>query len=107
MNTVSFACDFYITIVDRDGRGSVFRDQCVLQDNVLLPMESIHFNAVMQTYLDGEPHIVIAAYGKRSGVYLLHAMTLGEVRSLPFKRDVSCVCIDVTGTKAFFGTESG
>ena len=54
-----------------------------------------------------EPCIAIAGCGKGAGVYLRHAVTLGEVRSLPYKEDVYCVCINATGTKLLFGTQSG
>ncbi len=85
----------------------MFRDQEVIHSNVQLPMQWIYYDAVAATYVDGEPCIAIAGNGKGAGVYLRHAMTLGEVRSLPYKEDVYCVCINATGTKLFFGTESG
>ena len=72
-----------------------------------LPIEHVHHNAVAATYVDGEPCIAITAWGEGSGVYLRHAVTLGEVRSLPYKEDVCCLCINATGTKLFFGTNSG
>ncbi len=72
-----------------------------------LPMEWITHNAVAAAYIDGEPCIAIAGCGQGAGVYLRHAVTLGEVRSLPYKEDVYCVCINATGTKLFFGTHSG
>ena len=72
-----------------------------------LPMETVCYNAVAATYMDGEPCIAIAGQGKGAGVYLRHAVTLGEVRSLPYKEGVNCVCINATGTKLFFGTEAG
>ncbi len=70
-------------------------------------MEHVYRNAVAARYVDGEPCIAVAGYGKGAGVYLRHALTLGEVRSLPYKEDVYCVCINASGTKLFFGTESG
>ncbi len=72
-----------------------------------MPMHRVWYNAVAATYIDGEPCIAIVGQGKRAGVYLRHAVTLGEVRSLPYKEDVWCVCINATGTKLFFGTQSG
>ncbi len=88
--------------------------------NVQLPMEVVGFNAftaryadgepciaVAATHVDGEPCIAIAGCGKGAGVYLRHAVTLEEVRSLPYKENVNCVCINTTGTKLFFGTKSG
>ena len=85
----------------------MFRDQEVIHSNVQLPIDNILRNAVAATYVDGEPCIVIAGHGKRAGVYLLHAVTLGGLRSLPYKENVLCVCINTTGTKLFFGTQSG
>ena len=70
-------------------------------------MSCVYGNAVVSTYLDGEPCIAFAGVGKGAGIYIWHAVTLGEVRSLPYKKDVNCVCINTTGTKLFFGTESG
>ena len=67
----------------------------------------VSINAVTPMYLDGEPCIAIAGYGEGSGVYIRHAITLGEVRSLPYKENVYCVCINAAGTKLYFGTESG
>ncbi len=57
--------------------------------------------------LDGEPCIAIVGNGEGAGVYIRHAVTLCEVRSLPYKDDVFCVCINAAGTKVFFGTASG
>ncbi len=70
-------------------------------------MHGVFPNAVVATYKNGEPCIVIAGYGKGAGVYLRHAVTLVEVRSLPYKEGVSCICLNATGTKVFFGTKSG
>ncbi len=69
-------------------------------------MEHVDRNAVAATYVDGEPCIAITGFGKGAGVYLRHAVTLGEVRSLPCKEDVYCVCINAAGTKLYFGTKS-
>jgi hypothetical protein len=79
----------------------------VIHSNVQLPIKIVNRNAVVAMYVDGEPCIAIAGYGKGAGVYLRHAVTLGEVRSLPYREDVYCVCINATGTKLFFGTHSG
>jgi hypothetical protein len=57
--------------------------------------------------VDGEPCIAIAGSGKEFGVYLRHAVTTMEVRSLPYKERVNGVCINATRTKLFFGTGSG
>ncbi len=85
----------------------MYRDQDVIQPYVQLPMESVLINAVAATYLDGEPCIVVAGWGYGAGVYLRHAVSLCEVRSLPTsKDDVTCVC-NVIGTKLLFGTKSG
>jgi hypothetical protein len=97
---------FIITVHD-DGQASVFRDQEEIHSNVQMPIEKIYHNAVVPTYLDGEPCIAIAGYGKGSGVYLRHAVTMGDVKSLPYKENVYCVCINVTEAKLFFGTHSG
>jgi hypothetical protein len=70
-------------------------------------MQMTHFNAAVGTYVDGGPCIAVAGYGKRAGVYIRHAVTLEEVRSLPFKENVYCICINATKTKFFFGTQSG
>ncbi len=70
-------------------------------------MEWVSYNVLVATYLDGEPCIAIAGQGEGAGVYLRHAVTLGEVRSLPCKEGVHCVCINATGTKLFFGTQLG
>jgi hypothetical protein len=99
--------DAFITTVNCYGRGSVFRDQEVIHSNVQLPMQKVIPNAVAATYLDGEPCIAIAGWGNGSGVYLRHAVTLGEIRSLPYKEGVFCVCVTSTGTRLLFGTESG
>ena len=85
----------------------MFRDQEVIHSNVQLPIERIYTFAVVATYLDGEPCIAVGGFGEGAGVYLRHAVTLGEVRSLPYKENVYCVCINATGTKLFFGTKSG
>jgi hypothetical protein len=70
-------------------------------------MEKVYCNAVAATYMNGEPCMAIAGFDEGAGVYLRHAVTLGEVRSLPYKENVYCVCINATGTKLFFGTKSG
>ncbi len=85
----------------------MLRDQEVIHSNVHLPMKNVDRNAVAATYVDGEPCIAVAGYGQGAGVYLLHAVTLGEVRSLPYKENVYCICINTTRTKLFFGTQSG
>ncbi len=72
-----------------------------------LPIEGVNRFDVAATYVDGEPCIAIAGCGKGAGVYLRHAVTLGEVRSLPYKEEVNCVCINASGSKLFFGTDSG
>ncbi len=72
-----------------------------------LPMERVDRNAIVSMYIDGEPCVAIAAVGKGAGVYFRHAVTLGEVRSLPHKENVQCLCINDSGTKLFFGTKSG
>jgi hypothetical protein len=103
----SFDCNSFVTTVDRKGRGSVFRDQELIHSNIQLPMAVVDSGAVAPTFLDGEPCIAIAGWGKGAGVYIRHAVTLAELRSLPYKEDVHCLCIDITGTKLFFGTKSG
>ena len=97
----------FIVTVNSLGQASVFRDQEAIHSNVQLQMQWVNRNAVAATFLDGEPCIAIAGSGKGAGVYLRHAVTLAEVRSLPYKEDVYCVCIHATGTKLFFGTKSG
>ncbi len=97
---------FFVTF-NRNGQVSVFRNQEVIHSKVQLPMDRIEFNAVAAAYVDGEPCIAIAGRGKGAGVYLRHAVTLGEVRSLPYKEDVYCVCVNAPQTKVFFGTASG
>ena len=72
-----------------------------------LPMKEVCHNAVAATYLDGEPCIAIVGWDKGAGVYIRHAVTLGVVRSLPYKEDVYCVCFNATKTNLFFGTLSG
>ncbi len=73
-----------------------------------LPKKKVESNnAFATTYTDGEPCIVMAVYGQGAGVYIRHAVTMDEMRALPYKEDVYCVCINATGTKVFFGTESG
>ncbi len=83
----------------------MFRDQEVVHSNVQLPMEGVA--DIVAMYVDGEPCIAIVGWGRGAGVYIRHAVTLGEVRSLPYKEDVTCVCINFAGTKLFFGTHSG
>ncbi len=85
----------------------MFRDQEVIHYNVQLPSGDLLFNAVAATYVHGEPCIAIAGCGNGAGVYVRHAVTLGEMISLPYKEDVLCVCINSTVTKLFFGTVSG
>jgi hypothetical protein len=102
-----FDHDIFVTTVNVDGRASVFRDQEVIHSNEQLPMEKVTRGAVGPAFSDGEPCIAVAGFGKGAGVYLRHAVTLGEVRSLPYKDDVLCVCVNATGNKLFFGTESG
>jgi hypothetical protein len=94
-------------IVNRKGQCSVFRDQDEIHSNVQLPMEDVNGNAVVATYVDGEPCVVIAGFNKGAGVYIRQALTLGEVKSLPYKDSVYCLCIDAAGTNVFFGTSSG
>ncbi len=83
------------------------RDQEVVHSSLQLPMQFVFYNAVVATYVDGEPCIAVAGFGEGAGVYLRHAATLSEVRSLPYTEDVYCVCINATGTKMFFGTHTG
>jgi hypothetical protein len=104
---MSFGSDAFIVAVNRQGQCFVFRDQEVIHSKVQLPMEGVVCNAVAAMCMDGEPCIAVAGWGKGAGVYIRHAVTLLEVRSLPYKEDVFCVCINATGTKLFFGTESG
>ncbi len=103
----SFDLCVFVTTVKYDGQASVFRDQEVIHSNAQLPMETVCRNAVAATHVAGEPCIAAAGCGKGAGVYLRHAVTLVEVRSLPYKKDVYCVCMNATGTKLFFGTKSG
>jgi hypothetical protein len=84
----------------------VFRDQEVIHANVQ-SVQKVDFNAVVAFFVHGEPCIAIAGYGKGAGVELRHAVTLGVVTSLPYKKGVYCVCINATRTKLFFGTQSG
>jgi hypothetical protein len=79
----------------------------VIHSNVQLPMASVSVNAVVAMYLDDEPCIAIAGRGEGAGVYIRHAVTLCEMSSLPYHEDVHCLCLNDTGTKIFFGTESG
>ncbi len=85
----------------------MFRDQEVIHSNLQLPMQRVYYNAVAATFADGEPCIAVAGCDKRAGVYLRHAIILGEVRALQYKEDVECICINASGTKLFFGTKSG
>ncbi len=94
-------------MVNMKGQCSVFRDQDVIHFNVQLPMERVGLNAVAAMYMDGEPCIAIAGWSDGAGVYIRHAVTLSEVRSLPYKEDVWCICFNASGIKLFFGTESG
>ncbi len=92
----------------------MFRDQEVIHSDVKLS-KVIHSDVqlstevgnVVATYVDGEPCIVIAGNKKGAGVYLQHVVTLEVSRYLPCKELVTCVCINATGTKAFFGIVSG
>ncbi len=77
----------------------------MIHANLQLPLEGV--DSAAATYMDDEPCIVIAGKGKRAGVYLRYAVTLGELRSLPYKEDVNCVCMNATRTKLYFGTQSG
>ncbi len=99
-------CTFIVT-VNGNGLVSVFRGQELIHYNVQLPMEEVYFSALFVTYLDGEPCLAIAGYGKEAGVCLRHAVTLDEVRSPPYKGLVYCMCMNAAGTNVFFGTHSG
>ena len=57
--------------------------------------------------VDGVPCVVVATCGKGRGVYIHHALSGQLMRSLPFRKDVPCVCINRSGTLVVFGTESG
>ncbi len=85
----------------------MFRDQEVIHSNVQLPMNKVGPNVIVAGYMDGELCIAYAGRGKGAGVYLRHALTLGELKLLPYKEDVHCVCFNATGTKMLFGTQSG
>ncbi len=103
MNTLDSSS--FVVIVAANGQCSVLRDQEIIYNNVQLPMEQVE--DAVTTYVDAEPCVIIAAGGKAAGVYLLHAVALIKVRSLPYKEDVNCVCVNTTATKIFFGTMSG
>jgi hypothetical protein len=96
-----------MTTINENGQASVFCDQESIHSNVQLPMEGVFRNSVVATYMDGEPCIIVAGFGNGAGVYLRHAVTLGEVRSLPYKESVFCICIHANATKVFFGSQSG
>jgi hypothetical protein len=93
--------------VSHTGQCSVFRDQEAIHFNVQLPVKGVSTSAIAVMSLDGEPCVVLGSYGNGSGVYILHAVTLELLHSLPYKKYVECICIDATGDKVFFGTESG
>ena len=57
--------------------------------------------------VDGVPCVLAGTCGVGSGVYIHHALSGKLIRSLPFREDVLCVCIDRSGTLVVFGTESG
>ncbi len=79
----------------------MLRDQEVMHFNVQLPMEKVFDKiAIAALYLDGDPCIVIGGWGKGAGVYILHAVTVETLSSLPYKQCVFCVCIDTTGTQS-------
>ncbi len=99
--------DEFIAIFDGFGQVSVFRNQEVVHSNVQLPKEMVPSNAVVATYIDGVPCIVIAGHGKGAGVYLRHGITMCELKSLPYKESVYCICINTTRTKLLFGAQSG
>ncbi len=103
----SFDRDTFITTVNVVGLASVFRDQEVIHSNVQLPMERAFYNSVAATHIDGEMCIAIPGWSKGAGIYIRHAVTLSEVRTLPYKENVYCVFINATRTKLFFGTQSG
>ncbi len=103
----SFDSSTFVDTVNVFGQICVFRDQEEIHSNVQLPMQEVECNAVAAMYLDGEPCIAVAGYFNGAGVYIRHAVTLREVRSLPYKEHVFCVCVHVTGIKLFFGTKSG
>ncbi len=107
LNLISFDRFAFVATVDPNGRGSVFRDQEVIHSHVQFPMQFVSRNAAASACVDGEPCIAIAGWGKGAGVYIRHAVNLDEVRSLPYREHVYCVCINATGTKLFFGTRSG
>ena len=57
--------------------------------------------------VDGVPCVVVSTLGEDGGVYIHHAFSGQLMRSLPFREDVRCVCIDRSGTLVAFGTDSG
>ena len=57
--------------------------------------------------LYGVPCVVVATNRKGGGVYIHHAFSGQLMRSLPFRDDVRCVCVDLNGTRVVFGTRSG
>ncbi len=63
--------------------------------------------AVAAIHFYEEPCIVISSCGKGAGVYLQHAMTLVQLRSLSVLEGVMCICVNALGTKLLFGTHSG
>ena len=98
----------FVATVNGRGQGSMFRDQEVIHSNVQLPIQDVTRNAMVGTYVDGEPCIGFVGRYKMVIIgYLLHAVTLREVRSMPCTEDVFCICINATGTKMFLGTETG
>jgi hypothetical protein len=95
-------------IISGDGRASVLRDQEIILHKVKLPMTYVYSNScVALIMIDGEPCAVIGGRGTGSGVYIRRAITLEEVKTLPYEDFVYSVCVNAQGTKVYFGTESG
>jgi hypothetical protein len=97
----------FITTVASDGRLSVLRDQGAIYYSVQLESGRISLpNAVVPIHVDGEPCIAIAGCDK-AGVFVWQNSPLCEVRSLPYKDKVHCICRNAAGTKLYFGTQAG
>ncbi len=67
--------------INEYGQCSVVRDQEVIQANVQLSVGSLScLQSCAPLYLDGQPCIAVCGHGDRSGVFILHAVTLYELR---------------------------
>ena len=103
----SFSEDVYIVSVSRNAVLEIHHGNVRVTRQQLAGQEVFTGNVLARGTVDSVPCVVAATWGKGSGLYIHHAFTGQLIRSLPFREDVWCVCIDRSGTLVVFGTKSG